>query len=234
MNVAARTVPRLSDRQLFVGAALCILAIVFAGFARSYFLRGFFFHDPLPLLLHAHGAVMFAWFALFFVQTCLIETHRVALHRKLGMFGVVLAAAMLVLGPYVAFHAAAREVHAQDAGFFLAILGFDLVIITLFAGFVACAIALRGLGDFHKRLMLLATLSLLGPAIARLPFLGDLQAILAGDACVVLCVVADIWLHRRLHPVFAVGAPLIIAATYLAYVGVQTATWMNFARALVT
>lgn len=236
MNVAARALPRLHDRPLFLGAALCILAIVFAGFARTYFLRGFFFPDPLPLLLHVHGAVMFAWFALFFVQTCLIETHRVALHRRLGMFGVVLAATMVVLGPYVAFHAAARDVRAHDqaAAFDLVILGYDGVIIALFAGFVACAIAWRRRGDFHKRLMLLATLSLLTPAIARLPFLSNLQAILAGDACVVLCVVADVWLHRRLHRVFTIGAPLIVAATYLAHAGVQTAAWMNFARSLVT
>lgn len=236
MNVAARTMPRLHDRRLFVGASLGILAIVFAGFARSYFLRPWFHHDPLPLLLHVHGLVMFAWFALFFVQTCLIETHRIALHRRLGIFGAVLAAAMLVLGPYVAFHAAARDVRAHNdaAGFDLVILGYDCVIIALFAGFVACAIAMRKRGDFHKRLMLLATLSLLTPAIARVPLHSNLAAVLIGDLCVLLCAAADVSLHRRLHPVFVVGAPLIIVATYLAYVGVQTAAWMNFARSLVT
>ncbi|MBS0431647.1 MAG: hypothetical protein JSS21_04485, partial [Proteobacteria bacterium] len=219
-----------------VGAALCILAIVFAGFARSYFLRPWFHHDPLPLLLHVHGLVMFSWFALFFVQTCLIETHRAALHRKLGIFGVLLAATMLVLSPYVAFHAAARDVRAHNdaAAFDLAILGYDCVIIALFAGFVACAIAMRKRGDFHKRLMLLATLSLLTPAIARLPLHSNLAAVLVGDLCVVLCVAADVWMHRRLHPVFLIGTPLLIAATYLAYIGVGTDAWMNFARSLVS
>lgn len=235
MNVAAKSLRSRSDRKLFVAAGPAILAVVFAGFARTYFLRGLFFRDALPLLLLVHGAVMFAWFALFFVQTCLIERHRVTLHRKLGAFGAVLAAAMLVIGPYVAFRAAAREVHAdaEDAGLFLAILGYDCVIITLFAGFVACAIAWRGRGDYHKRLMLLATLSLLTPAIARLPLRDNLAVILLGDLCVVACVTADAWLHRRLHPVFIVGAPLILAATWLAYVGAGTRTWMNFARMLV-
>ena len=237
MNAAARMLPGPPDRRLFVGASLGILAVVFAGFARSYFLRSLFFHDPLPVLLHVHGGVMFAWFALFLVQTCLVETHRIALHRKLGIFGVFLAATMLVLSPYVAFHAAARDVraHSDAATFDLAILGYDCVIIALFAGFVMCAIAMRRRGDFHKRLMLLATLSLLTPAIARLPFWSsNLQAVLAGDACVLLCVAADAWLHRRVHPAFMVGAPLIIAATYLAYLGVGTGAWMNFARSLVS
>lgn len=235
MNVAPRVLARTTDRRLFVGAAICIVAIVFAGFARSYFLRPLFFHDPLPLLLHIHGGVMFAWFALFFVQACLIETHRVALHRTLGIFGIVLAIAMLILGPYVALHAAARDVHAHNeaAGIDLAILGYDCVIIALFAGFVACAIAMRKRGDFHKRLMLLATLSLLTPAIGRILQV-PLPSVLAGDLCVLLCVATDIWLHHRLHPVFAIGAPVIIVATYLAYLGIGTDTWMNFAQGLVT
>lgn len=235
MSVAARAVPRLHDRRLFVGASLGILAIMFAGFARSYFLRPWFFHDPLPLLLHVHGAVMFAWFALFFVQTYLIETHRIALHRGLGVSGASLAVTMLVLSPYVAFHAAARDVHARNeaAAFDLAILGYDSVIIALFAGFVVCAIAIRRRGDFHKRLMLLATLSPLTPAIGRI-LDAPLPSVLAGDACMLLCFAIDIWLYRRLHPAFAIGAPVIIAATYLAYAGVSTDMWMNFARSLVT
>lgn len=235
MNASTRMLPRLADRRLFVGASFGIIVIVFAGFARSYFLRPLFSHDSLPPLLHIHGALMFAWFALFFVQTCLIETNHVSLHRKLGMFGLALAATMLVLGPYVAFHAAARDIRARSeaAEFDLLIIGYDCVITALFAGFVACAIALRKRVDLHKRLMLLATLSLLTPAIGRLPLHSNLAAVLLGDLCVVLCVVADLWLHRRLHPVFIIGAPLIIVATYLAYVGVQTSAWMNFARALV-
>ncbi|WIG56319.1 MAG: hypothetical protein OJF61_002107 [Rhodanobacteraceae bacterium] len=235
MNVPARALPRLHDRRLFIGASIGIIAIVFVGFARSYFLRPLFHRDSLPLLLHVHGLVMFAWFALFFVQTCLIETHRVSLHRKLGIIGVSLAIVMLFLSPYVAFHAAARDVHAHDpaAEFDLAILGYDCVIVALFAGFVACAIAMRRRGDFHKRLMLLATLSLLTPAIGRIVH-APLPSVLAGDVCVLLCVAADSWLHRCLHPALLLGAPLIIAATYLAYVGVGTDAWMHFARALVT
>lgn len=237
MNITASRLQFTSDRRLFVGAAVGTMAIVFAGFARSYFLRPLFFHDPLPLLLHIHGAVMFAWFVLFLVQTCLIETHRVVLHRKLGIFGVVLAMAMVILGPYVAFHALTREVHGHTKAtpFFALILGFDLAVILLFAVFVACAIALRRTRtDFHKRLMLLATLSLLAFPIARFQFLdSNLEALLISDLCVLLCVAYDTFRHHRLHPAFAIGAPAIFAVTHLAYFGFQTQTWIRFATGLV-
>lgn len=225
------------DRRLFVVAALGILVIVFAGFARSYFLKAWFDTPPLSLLVHVHGLVMTSWFVLFLVQTCLIETHRVAMHRRLGVFGAALAVAIVLLGPYVAFRAAAREVHAhaRSADFFLLVLGYDAVIVALFAGFVACAIVWRKRGDFHKRLMLLATLSLLTPALARLPFWsGNLQVLWAGDLCVLLCVAVDVRLYRRLHPVFAIGAPSIAVATYLAFVGASTPAWAQFAQHLVS
>ncbi|HKR76860.1 MAG TPA: hypothetical protein VJR95_09345 [Rhodanobacter sp.] len=228
----------LHDRRLFVGAALGAVAIVFAGFARTYFLRGFFFHDPLPLLLHIHGAVMFAWFVLFFVQTCLVETNHVSLHRRLGVLGATLAVAMLILGPYVAFHALTREVHGHTRAipFFALIVGFDLAIMLLFAVFVACAIALRRTRtDFHKRLMLLATLSLLAFPIARFQFLdSNLEALLIADLCVLLCVAYDTFRHHRLHPAFAIGAPAIFAVTHLAYLGFQTQAWIQFATGLVS
>ncbi|MBS0431643.1 MAG: S9 family peptidase [Proteobacteria bacterium] len=44
--------PRLDDRRLFVGTSLGVIAIVFAGFARWYFLRPRLHGDVLPLLLH--------------------------------------------------------------------------------------------------------------------------------------------------------------------------------------
>ena len=39
---------------------------------------------PLSALAAAHGVVLFAWLLLFLVQSRLIATHRVAIHRRLG------------------------------------------------------------------------------------------------------------------------------------------------------
>lgn len=119
------SLPRPPDRRFFVGAAIGALVVVFAGFARTYFLK-FVYHTPaLPLLVHLHGAVMTSWFLLFFAQTLLIARNRADLHRRLGKVGAVLVAVMVVLGMIVVARAAAREVttHAKDAPFFLMLLG---------------------------------------------------------------------------------------------------------------
>lgn len=45
---------------------------------------------PIAWGLNVHGALMAAWLALFLAQALLASTGRLALHRKLGAFGIVL------------------------------------------------------------------------------------------------------------------------------------------------
>ena len=47
------------------------------------------------LLVHVHAALFTAWVLLFVVQTAFIAQRRITLHRKLGIAGAVLAAAMV-------------------------------------------------------------------------------------------------------------------------------------------
>src|SRR3546814_7527951 len=61
MDPALATRPHPShtgERRLYAAAAVVALALVFAGFARTYYLRSAFDGPPLTLLLYVHGAVM--------------------------------------------------------------------------------------------------------------------------------------------------------------------------------
>ena len=54
--------PSTPDNVFFPGVAVLILAAVFLGFARTYYLAGVF-RAPLPnLLVHIHGAVFSSGF----------------------------------------------------------------------------------------------------------------------------------------------------------------------------
>jgi hypothetical protein len=228
MNAAAKALPRDPEHGLYVGALVVAFAAVFAGFARTYYLKSLFGTPALPWLVQLHGALMTAWFALFFTQTWLIASHRVAWHRRLGVLGAMLALAILVVGPVVLVLAVARELHAPHGNrFFITIFGFDLVVLTGFGILVGSALALRRRSDFHKRLMLLATCSIIVPAIARLP-IGELPVWGLFYACVLLPAIVDTVRHRRLHPVFGWGAPLLIASQQLALLGAHTQVWRDF------
>jgi hypothetical protein len=148
--------------------ALVMLGTVLFGFAHTYFLAGMVM-APLPsLLVHIHGAAFTAWILLFLVQTVLISAGKVRLHRTLGWVGAFLAAAMLALGVSATIAAVRRGVTPPGftMGSFLLLNNFEVI---LFAAVVAWGVAVRYNRPVHKRLMLLATLDLMGPAISRWP-----------------------------------------------------------------
>jgi hypothetical protein len=207
--------------------AISVTLTVLAGFVPLYTLR-ILRHDPnLTLLVHAHGFVMAAWIALFLTQTLLIANHRVDLHRRLGTLGAGLALLVLMVAVPTLINAAARKSHDVHSTRFLWMLAaFDGIALLLFAGLVGTGLLLRRRPDYHKRLMLLATLSLLGPAFGRLTAYAnglrgdnDFGVLLLCAGTVLACVAVDTARSHRLHPAFLWGGASVIAmvvATYLA------------------
>ena len=111
-----------------------------------------------------------AWPLFFLLQTTFAARGRVDRHRAWGLLGISLATAMVFVG-----FAVANEVLATRlaAGFGDRARAFHIAstsMITLFGVFVFAAIAYVTRPEVHKRLMLLATISMIPPAIARLFF----------------------------------------------------------------
>ena len=222
INKLARRNLRAFDRRFYFWAWVAAFIAVFAGFARSYFLRPFFHRSGLPLLLHAHGLIMTSWLALFFTQVLLIAAHRMKWHRRLGVFGAVLAALAWIVGSIVLVHAVARHANGHTALFLKLLVAFDGLNLTVFAGLVAGAIVMRRRPDYHKRLMLLATLALLPPAVGRISEIfgphSAVAVLLSMIGSVLVAVGVDTFLYQRLHAAFAWGALIVIASNLITYV----------------
>lgn len=223
--------------RFYFYALLGAAALLFAGFAQTYFLKVFFASPPLYPLLHAHGFVMTAWFLLFGAQTWLVEAHRTDLHRRLGAVGAMLSITMVVLGATVVT-INAREGRIPDFAPAPVFLFLSYGNVLVFGAFVAAAVSLRRRPEVHKRLMLLATLNLLPAAFARIP----LDFIQSGgvwpvfgllDSCVILCVAYDTWRHRRLHPSFAWGALATFLWPALSIAVGGTMAWRSVATSLI-
>ena len=120
-----------------------------------------------------HGSAIAAWYALFFTQSLLISVRNRQLHFKVGWSAVAIALAIAVTGPWVATRSVQNT--PSDFHFFgMQYSRFLLVMyteITLYTGFVATAIFVRKKPRIHRAAMLLASLSLLTGATARMPFL---------------------------------------------------------------
>lgn len=233
---------RVNDRRLYILAAMFIPLIVLLGFARSYYLRGFFSMPPIPSrLVHLHGIVMTAWVVLFVTQVWLVASRRTRVHQRLGVFGAILASLVFVVGMLTALFAAARTPapSAAPPGIeplrFLVVPAGDMLV---FAILIAAALYFRKRMAIHKRLMLLAAVSLLTPAIARIPIAfietgGPVVFFGLTDLCIIACVAFDTIKHRRLHPVFLWGTIAIITSQVLRIMLAGTEVWVQFAAWLV-
>jgi hypothetical protein len=231
---------RLFDRRLFTAAAILFPLIVLAGFARTYYLRGFLGGPPLPsTIVHVHGLVMTAWVLLFGAQVWLVSSRRVRVHQRLGYAGAGLAVLIIVTGVVTALRAAKYGSASAPPDVpplsFLLVPLFDLLMFALFFG---AAIYYRRRPATHKRLMLLTAINFLPPAVARIPIaslqaMGPLWFFGFPAALTLLCLGLD---ARRngLNRVFLVGSLLLIASYVVRLSLMGTETWLAFARWLTS
>lgn len=209
--------------RLYWYAALAVAALVFAGFARSYYLRPFLSPRHLTPLAHVHGVLMTGWIALFITQVRLIAGRHVTVHRRLGICGAALAAVIVIVGSLTVGAAIERRLPATGVARFVRIfVEFDGLSLWVFGALVLAAVLWRARSDVHKRLMLCATVALLPPAVGRIAEHlvpgGDWNLVIAAattSAFALVCALADTLRHSRLHPAMAAGAASVLAANLL-------------------
>ena len=169
-SAAAKARPRTThdEARFYVRMAYACAAVAVLGFVPSYWIptaMGTFRGTPA---LHLHGLFFTAWTVLFVVQARLAAASRYERHRLLGYAGIAIATAMLFLGILVVIQgidsAALRGSESRARAFAIV----PITIILSFAGTVAIAIANVRRPEIHMRLMVVASITLLPPAIARL------------------------------------------------------------------
>ena len=218
------------NRRLYTWFAVCAFLIIFAGFAHTYYLRLVFETKGLPLLLQLHGFLFTAWFVLFFVQARLV-----ALHRKLGVVGAFLGPLCACVAIRVSFNAGRRfflahptsltNLRARPAAM-------DFGTSLMFLVLVGIALYLRRRPEIHKRVMVLASCSILLPAIGRIPFLFDTVGfwglVAITEVPPLACILYDTIKHRRLHPAFGWGgAVLLLSFPAFMLIGASD-SWLKF------
>jgi hypothetical protein len=231
---------RQRGRRFYAFVATVFAAIVFAGFARTYYFRNMFIDRPLTPLLHVHGLVFTCWPLLLLLQTVLVAAGRTKMHRRLGVAGGVLASLMVVLGPIVAVHAAKRKIDSDMAALpELMFLAIPLGDILVFSILIAAGFAYRRKPETHKRLMIVATIGILPPAVARLPLAfiqtaGPLGYFGLADIVLLSCVAYDTATRRQMHPAYLWGGLMIVASQPLRLAVSRTGAWLIVAHWLTS
>ncbi len=202
---------RARDR-FYVAMSGALLFIVVGGFAPTFSLRVLFQTDELPLYLHVHGAILTAWYALAFTQTCLALVGRTHWHRRLGAGAVLVALAVVAAGSVVLANFVPRNAGESGSAPVGVIFFGDGAILIAFAIFIGAALLARRRPETHKRLMLLASLSVVGPAVSRWGTFGFLAfappvAFSIGGVVVLMAIMIghDVIAIRRVHSATTYG-----------------------------
>ena len=242
--VTAAGPARGAARRFYVWMATACVLVAFVGFAPTYWLQlapGTFVGSPL---LHLHAVLFAAWPLYLLAQAGFVARGRVGRHRAWGLLGVSLATAMVLVGFAVANDVLATRLAAGHGDAARAFHIASTSMITLFGVFVGAAIVYVSRPEVHKRLMLLATASMIPPAIARVffaasvgfgpglrPGLGPPRAIesvlapaLIADALILAGVVYDMRTRGRPHPAYLIGGALMLAVQVLRG-PVSTTSW---------
>jgi hypothetical protein len=222
-----------SEHTFFRGMSLFVAAVVFVGFARTYYLGAFFDAKPLPApVVHVHGLAFTCWIVLLVVQTSLAGAGRIRLHRRLGLIGLGLAPVMVILGVAVAIEMLRRfaPIPAVDSKSIFAVA---LSEVLGFAAPVFFAFRLRRQPPFHKRLMLIGTIAMTTAGFGRWPIHvllhQPLPAMLAAFALLALLAGYDLVSTGRLHPATVWGCAWVVSIELCGFAVGGTVLWRTFA-----
>nr|MEA2797524.1 hypothetical protein [Phenylobacterium sp.] len=253
MVAATMNPTRRAMGTFYVWMAGLFVLIAFSGFAETYWLQipaGTFTGSPL---LHLHGILYSAWTLFFLSQTWLAATGRMQHHRAWGVAGVSLATAMVFVGMATGIASMQKDVaggFAQQARAFAIV---PLTAAVLFAVLVAWAVVTVKKPETHKRLMMLATMSILQAPIGRFFFLTigggggpgsrpgagppapAVTTVGAGVVVAVLILVALVYDWRKNgkpHPVYLVGGAAVVLIEIGRVALGDTPQWQAIAQAL--
>jgi hypothetical protein len=233
VTTAAILQQRSRDHRFFTLMAGALAVVAFIGFAPSYYLRVYYGGRELSTLVHTHGVLSTAWLLLFFTQTSLVAVRRVDLHRRLGVAGVILLVLILGVGYRTAIEAARHGVTPSGGPPPLAFLAIPLGTLLSFTALAGAALYYRRRPETHKRLMLLATIAMVMPALARLRWLGPGGPPVAiGGTLVFLavCLGHDRIAHGRVHAAFKWGALFLVASIVARFGTASADAWLPIAR----
>ena len=211
------------DRYFYFTMSLLFAVIVIWGFSRAVDENLLHPAIPRPLILWFHAAVFSLWIVFFIFQSVLVRTRNVKWHRFFGRFGAGLGAAMVPLGTATAIVMGRfdrYQLHQPGAESFLIIPFFAMA---AFGTPFILAIAWRKKPELHRRLLFIATCSLLDAPLDRFDFLFDHNlSFLCLDLVIGLGVVRDLLINRRIHRVYLIALPTLIVLQ-----GLVTLIWRS-------
>ena len=232
--------PWARDRatRFYVGYGLVGLAVIALGFSTTYLLPMARRTFAAPWFVHMHGAASLGWVILVVVQSQLVRARHTRIHMRLGQAALLVAPSVWVSGIATQVWATQRDL-AELGGVATSRLLGTVSGLSLFFGLVLAALAMRRRPDWHKRLILLATIHVLWPAFFRLRHLLPMVpkpeiwlALVLAYSPILVAAVRDKRRFGRVHPVWLFVGPALFVEQSLEVVLFDTGPWRRAGASL--
>jgi len=219
--------------RFFLGMAVLAVVVAVAGFSTTFFVPMVAGHFRAPLVIHLHGALFFGWVLLLVLQSALVQRGQLPWHRLLGWYGTALATGMVTTGVAVGVWVTRRDLTNGLGEFAKGQFLIVVVEMLVFATLVGLAIWKRRQGAAHKRLMLLATISILGPAWFRfrhfLPWVENPIVVfsIVADSLLLVAMLYDRLALARVHRVYWWAGLTMVAVHVAELAFAETEGWIG-------
>lgn len=203
---------RASPQYFYFFMSLVIASVVVFGFGRTVGPRLLHPNHRKPLLLSFHAAIFSAWICFYVLQSALVRTGNVRIHRLLGRFGVVLGLSIPVVGTLTAVVMRRFDLQYLDLAPTAPLLRTALLDLASFTIPFVLAIYWRKRPELHSRLILVAFAGLTAAAFVRFPpmFHPWPYYYVGVDVLIFLGVLRDLIVERRIHPVYLFAFPTLV------------------------
>ena len=243
-SIAVTPVTRVAtERRFYIWLTGAIVVAAFGGFTPSFWGRIATGTTVGAPILYIHGLLFSAWVLFLFFQSALVASGRTLRHKDWGLAGIALAGMMAFSMPV----AVLNSIHvAEVAGFGDSARRFAIVPLShllLWTSLLTLAFANVRHPDTHKRLVIVATASMLQAAIARVfillagvhdgvgqspPVQLTIPAGIVADLFIVAGMVYDWRTRGRPHRAYVVGGAAVLALQLLVVPLSTTPQWLGF------
>jgi hypothetical protein len=230
-SVANRSA-RPDSRRAYLGIVLVLAATVGWGFWPSYF--GPLLHGGVsrPWIVHVHAAVFLGWIGLLVVQASLVSTGRISAHRRLGRVGIVYGSVVFCVGLIVSIAAPVLRVRAHQITVEHAslVVMYNLTDMLVFVALFTAAMVQRHRPEWHKRLILSATVGLSSAAVGRVLPGASASYLFVRLFPLLASMAVDLAMQRRVYAVSWLSVLLFLAVSFKVSLYSLSPVWQQIGR----
>jgi hypothetical protein len=218
--------PTRGEPFFYYFAGVLLITVVLA-FTMNILLKNYHLNSSIELIV-IHGISMLLWYFILFWQTREVRFNNIKVHQQLGLMSIILAVAILISGIMIAISNYRGEAEA------LTLFG-NFAGLLIFGVLYTFALKNRHKSDIHKRLMIIASVAMLSPALVRILRIFHINDFVTLPFWLLYIAVLPIYDYRKLkkvHKTTLLATVFLLLVMFAGSAYAMSDGWVNLAKSI--